>query len=418
MKSEILNTNKINSNIRNIFRSFKYRNYRLFISGQAISLVGLWLQNVAMGWLVYRLTNSAALLGVVGFVETIPVLILTPFVGVFVDRWNRHRILIITQSCCMILAFIMSFLILTGLVQVWHILVLSVFLGAVSAVDATTRQSFWVEIIENKADLGNAIALNSTIYNSARLLGPTIAGFVIAAVGEGICFLLNGVSYIAVIAALFAMRLTPKIPENKNTNFLQGFKEGFHYAFGNIPIRTTLILLSLMSLVAIPYLVVMPVVAREILGGGPKTMGYLVGCSGFGALVGAIYFASRKSTIGLAGFIPLSAGFSGLSLILFSRSQTLWLSMILIIFVSFSMMIHIASCNTYVQTIVEDKMRGRVISFYTMSFIGMTPFGNLLIGSLSERINVSNTLLLCGVAAIVGAVIAYMFNQNKTHSNL
>jgi len=397
--------------INSIFRSLQYRNYRLFILGQSISLIGLWLQNVAMGWLVYRIANSALLLGVVGFVENIPALVLTPFAGVLVDRWKRHSILIITQTMCMLLAYIAAFLILTDLIKIWHIIVLSIVHGSILAVDSTARQSFWVDLVEDRQDLGNAIALNSTMFNVARLLGPTIAGIVIPIVGEGVCFLLNGISYIAVIAALLAMKIIHTETQQKKTTILQSIKEGFVYTSGFMPIKYTLLLIGLLSLFVVPYLVIMPVFASEILHGGPHTLGFLVSCSGVGALAGALWFAARKGTTNLAKLIPLSAGLSGISLILFSQVKFLWGALFFIIIVSFSLMIHIASCNTFVQSLVDDDKRGRVVSFFTMAFTGMTPFGNLLIGGLSNRIGVPNTLLICGFIAFIGAIL---FNVKRS----
>jgi MFS family permease len=403
---------KIFIGIKHTFRALKYRNYRMFFAGQSISLIGMWIQNVAMGWLVYRLTGSATLLGVVGFAENIPVFLLTPLAGVLVDRWNRRRIFIITQFLFMVQAFLMAFLTLTGMIQIWHIIMLSVVLGVITAVDATTRQSFWVEMIEKKEDLGNAIALNSTMYNSARLLGPAFAGFVIAAVGEGICFLFNGISYIAVIIALMAMRLSPKVRELREANFIQGFKEGIKYASGIIPIRYTLLLLALISFIANPYLVLMPVFAKEVLGGGAVTLGYLVGCSGLGALIGAIFIASQKNNHRLAEFIFWGAFISGLGFFFFSISKALWLSLISVFVISFGIMMIIAFCNILIQTIVDDDKRGRVMALHILALMGMTPFGNLLLGSLSSRISAPHTFMIVGIIVVLGA-FAYRSRRGR-----
>ncbi|MHB1043018.1 MAG: MFS transporter [Eubacteriales bacterium] len=388
-----------------ILRSFQYRNYRLFFSGQGISLIGTWLQNIAMSWLVYSLTNSAFLLGVVGFAGQIPSLIITPFAGVLVDRWNRRRTLVVTQTLAMLQAFMLSFLVLTGNATVWHIIPLSVFLGLVNAFDAPARQSFIVNIIEKKEDLGNAIALNSSMFNGARLLGPSIAGMLIAAVGEGICFLLNGVSYLAVIAALLAMKVKPRPLEARRSRILQELKEGFTYAFGSAPIRSIILLLALISLMGMPYVVLMPVFAKEILKGGANTLGFLMGFSGLGALTGALFLASRRDALGLVRLIPLAAGLFGVGLIAFSRSRVLWLSMLLMLVTGFGMMVQMASSNTVVQTIVDDSKRGRVMSFYMMAYMGMMPFGSLLGGSLANRIGAPDTLALGGVAVILGALL-------------
>jgi len=401
---------KIITGFKFTFRALKYRNYRLFFTGQSVSLIGMWIQNVAMGWLVYRLTSSATLLGVVGFAESIPILFLTPFAGVLVDRLNRRLILIVTQLLFMIQAFVMSFLIFTDMIRIWHIIMLSVFLGMVNAIDSTARQSFWVEMIEDKEDLGNAIALNSSMYNSARLVGPAFAGIVIAAVGEGICFLLNGISYIAVIIALLAMKLYPKVQEAGKTNFMQGLKEGIKYASGILPIRYTLLLLALISFIANPYLVLMPVIAKEVLGRGAQELGYLVGCSGLGALTGAIFIASQKSNRNLANFIFGGAFISGIGFIVFSISKVLLLSLISVFVISFGIMMIIAFCNILIQTVVDDDKRGRVMALHVLALMGMTPFGNLLLGSLSSRISAPYTFFIVGIIVVLGA-LAYRYKR-------
>jgi MFS family permease len=395
---------KIFSGFRFTFRSLKYRNYRLFFTGQSISLIGMWVQNVAMGWLVYRLTSSATLLGVVGFAETIPILFLTPFAGVIADRWNRRRIFIVTQLLFMFQAFLMSLLVLAGMIQIWHIITLSVFLGMINAIDATVRQSFWMEMIANKDDLGNAIALNSSMYNGARLVGPFFGGVVIAAVGEGICFLLNGISYIAIIIALLAMKLSPKVQEAGNTDFMQELKEGIKFASGILPIRYTLLLLAFISFIANPYLVLMPVVAKEVLGRGAQVLGYLVGCSGLGALTGAIFIASQKSNRNLADFIFGGAFITGIGFIIFSVSKLLLLSLMSVLIISLGIMMIIAFCNILIQTVVGDDKRGRVMSLHVLALMGMTPFGNLMLGSLSSRIGAPYTFFIVGIIVVMGAL--------------
>ncbi|BAF58288.1 MAG: MFS transporter [Pelotomaculum sp.] len=386
-------------------RSFQYRNYRLFFGGQSISLIGTWLQNIAMSWLVYRLTNSALLLGVVGFAGQFPALFLTPFAGVLADRWDRRSILVITQTLFMIQAFTLACLVLTGHISIRHIIPLSVFSGLVSAFDVPARQSFVVEIVEKKEDLVNAIALNSSMFNGARLIGPSVAGILISAVGEGFCFLLNGISYLAVITALLAMRVRLKKPAKGGPGVLQGMREGFAYAFGNRPIRYIILLLALVSLVGMPYSVLMPVFAGEILHGGPHTLGFLVGFSGMGAISGAVYLASRKDAGGLIRIIPLAAGIFGAGLAVFSRSGILWLSLFLMLFTGFGMMVQMASSNTVLQTIVDDDKRGRVMSFFSMSFMSISPFGSLLAGSLASRIGAPDTLLIGGACCILGAIV-------------
>jgi MFS family permease len=387
-----------------VFPALQYRNYRLFFGGQSISLIGTWMQRIAMSWLVYRLTNSALWLGVVGFTGQIPIFLLTPFAGVLADRMNRQRILVITQTLAMIQALILALLVLTGTIAVWHIISLSIFLGIVDAFDMPVRQSFMVEIVEKK-DLGNAIALNSSMVNSARLLGPSIAGILIASMGEGMCFLLNGISYLAVILSLLAMKITSKRTETPNTYVLHGLKEGFHYAFGFPPIRYVLLLLALVSLIGMPYTVLMPVFARDILHGGPHTLGFLMGSSGVGALVGAIYLASRRSVLGLGKWIALAASLFGIGLIAFSLSRIFWFSLFLMLLTGFGMIVQMASSNTVLQTVVDEDKRGRVMSFYAMAFRGMTPFGSLLAGGLANKIGAPNTLMIGGISCILGSLM-------------
>lgn len=388
-----------------IFRSFRYRNYRLFFGGQIISLTGTWMQSVAMSWLVFRLTNSPFLLGVVGFSSQIPAFLLAPVAGVLVDRWDRRRLLVFTQTLAMLQAFALAYLALTGAIQVWQIIGLSVVLGFVNAFDMPGRQSFVVDMVENREDLGNAIALNSSMFNSARLLGPSIAGVLIALVGEGLCFLLNGVSYLAVIAALLAMRIAPRQREAQAAPIVQGLKEGFRYAFGFAPIRAILLLLALVSLMGMPYTVLMPIFATDILHGGPDTLGFLMGASGVGAVVGAIYLASRRSVLGLGRVIPIAASIFGFGLIIFSLSGLLWLSLLLMLVVGFGMIVQMASSNTLLQTIVEEDKRGRVMSFYVMAFMGAAPFGSLIAGAMASVIGAPNTILLGGVFCVAGAAI-------------
>ena len=387
-----------------ILPALQYRNYRLFFGGQGISLIGTWMQRIAMSWLVYRLTNSAFLLGVVGFTGQIPIFLLTPFAGVLADKMNRHRVLIVTQTLAMIQALILAFLVFTGTVAVWHILSLSIFLGLIDAFDMPVRQSFMVEIVQTK-DLGNAIALNSSIVNSAQLLGPSIAGILIASTGEGMCFLLNGISYLFVIVSLLAMKITSRKMETQTTRVLKGVREGFSYVFGFTPIRSVLLLLALISLVGMPYRVLMPVFARDILHGGPDTLGFLMASSGVGALVGSIYLASRKSVLGLGKWIALASSIFGIGLIAFSLSRVFWLSLFLILLSSFGMMVQMASSNTVLQTVVDEDKRGRVMSFYAMAIRGMAPFGSLLAGGLASKIGAPHTLMIGGVSCVLGSLL-------------
>jgi MFS family permease len=358
-----------------------------------------------MSWLVYRLTHSAFLLGVVGFTGRIPTFLFAPLAGVLVDRWSRHRLLVITQILSTIQALILAFLVLTGMITVWHIIFLSLFLGFVNAFDVPVRQSFVVDMVEKEEDLGNAIALNSSMATSARLFGPSIAGILIATVGEGMCFLLNGLSFLAVIAALLAMKIPRRKREMQNRQVIQGLKEGFSYAFGFAPIRSLLLLLGLVSLMGMPYQVLMPIFAGKILHGGPHTLGFLMAASGCGALAGTIYLASRKSVLGLGRIIVISSSLFGIGLITFSLSRVLWLSFLLMSLTGFGMMVQMASTNTVLQTIVEEDKRGRVMSFYAMAFMGMVPFGSLLAGSLANKIGAPDTVMMGGIACILGSVL-------------
>jgi len=388
-----------------MLRALSHRNYKLFFSGQSISLIGTWMTRIATSWLVYRLTGSALLLGVVGFAGQIPSFLLAPFAGVLVDRWNRHRLLVATQVLALLQSLALAILALTGIVQIWHVIALSVFQGLINAFDMPARQAFVVEMIEKRGDLANAIALNSSMVNAARLLGPSIGGVIIAAVGEGWCFMIDAISYLAVIASLLAMKITPRMTkESKQTKMLQQLGEGFRYAIGFAPIRNVLLLLALVSLVGMPYTVLMPVFANEILHGGPNTLGLLMAASGVGALAGAMLLAARKSVLGLGKYIPLTAGAFGAGLIAFSFSRVIWLSLLLMIVTGLGFMIQMAASNTVLQTIVDEDKRGRVMSFYMMAFMGTAPFGSLLAGSVAERIGAPHTLLFGGIGCIIGAL--------------
>jgi len=390
---------------KTIFRSLQYRNYRLFFSGQIISLTGTWMQQIALPWLVYRLTGSAFLLGVVGFASQISAFLLSPLAGVMSDRWNRRYILITTQTLAMIQALSLGFLFFTGDIQVWQIILMAIFLGLINAFDMPTRQAFVVQMVENRDDLSNAIALNSMMFNSARLVGPSIAGVVIAATNEGICFILNGISFLFVIASLLMMKLSPGKTKPRSTHVLHELKEGFSYALGFTPLRHIILLLAIVSLVGMPYIVLMPVFARKVLHGGPSTLGFLMAASGIGALTGSIYLASRKNVLGLVRIIPLASATFGIGLIAFSLSRLLWLSLPLMFITGLGMIMQMAVCNTVIQTIVDDDKRGRVMSFYVMAFIGTAPFGSLLAGSLASTIGAPNTLMAGGILCVLGAAI-------------
>jgi MFS family permease len=387
-----------------MLRAFDHRNYRLFFSGQSISLIGTWMTRIAASWLVYRLTNSPLLLGIVGFAGQIPSFLLAPVAGVLIDRWDRHRLLVITQVLAMAQSIALAVLTLAGAIKIWHVIALSAFQGVINAFDMPTRQAFMVQMIERREDLSNAIALNSSMVNAARLLGPSLAGVIIAAVGEGWCFLLDGVSYLAVIASLLLMKI-PQAPAEKSEeeNIFRQFRDGWDYIVDFAPIRNMLLILSLVSLVGMPYTVLMPVFADEILGGGPYTLGWLMAASGVGALIGALYLAARKTVLGLAKLIPIMAGAFGAGLIAFSFSRSLWLSLLLMVITGMGFMVQMATCNTLLQTITEEDKRGRVMSFYTAAVMGTTPFGSLLAGLVAARIGAPHTLSISGICCIAGA---------------
>lgn len=406
MKSEALKPKK-KITLRFIGRAFRSRNYRLFFAGQGISLIGTWMQHIAMSWLVYRLTNSALLLGLVGFAGQIPVFVLTSFAGVFVDRVDRRNLLIATQVLCTIQASLLAFLTLSGRIQVWHLILLSLFLGTINAFDMPTRHSFVIDMVEHKKDLGNAIALNSSMFNGARLVGPSIAGLLVGALGEGICFLLNAISFLAIIFTLLAMEMPKKKTEVEHPPVFHGLKEGYRYAFGFPPILYLLVLMATVSLLGMPFMVLMPVFARDILHGGPQTLGFIMGASGIGALVGSFYLASRRSVIGLMKLNAIATSGFGAGIIAFSFSRSIPLSMFIMLFTGFGMIIHMAASNTILQTIVDEDKRGRIMSFLAMASMGMVPFGSLLGGFLASKIGAPNTLIISGIACIAGSLFFY-----------
>ncbi|MBN1853291.1 MAG: MFS transporter [Pirellulales bacterium] len=387
------------------FRALRHRNFGLFFAGHGISMVGTWMQQIAISWLVYRLTHSAFLLGMVGFCNQFPAFLLASFAGVFVDRWNRHRIILATQTLSMIQALLLAVLTLMGIVSVWHVIILGMFLGVIHAIDMPARQSFLVDMVEKKEDLINAIALNSSLVNAARLIGPTLAGLLVASFGEGWCFLINGLSFIAVIVALFLMKINSPKKLVSNANIWSVWKEGILYAYKFTPIGAILLLLSLVSLVGMSYVVLMPIFATSIFHGGPRTLGFLVGASGLGALTGTLYLASRKNAVGLCRVIAISAGLFGVGLIIFGCSDILWVSLIIMLMTGFGMIVEMASSNTVLQTIVDDDKRGRVMSLFAMAFFGMAPLGSLLAGILAHHLGAPATVMLGGSCCIIGAIL-------------
>jgi MFS family permease len=384
-------------------RALKHRNFQLFFSGQLISLIGTWMQSVAQAWLVYRMTGSSLLLGSVGFASQFPVFVVAPLGGIAADRMNRRRVVISTQIASMVLAGILAGLTLSGRVQVWHIFVLAVLLGVVNAFDIPGRQAFLVDMV-GKEDLMNAIALNSSMFNGARIIGPAIAGILVAKIGEGWCFFANAVSYIAVIIGLVMMRVHARALSTAAGSPLAHILQGFRWVRDTGPIRALLLLLGLVSLVAMPYTVLMPVFADKVLRGGARGLGILMGATGVGALLGALTLASRTGVRGLGRWVAYSCGGFGVSLILFALSRNFWLSVALLLPVGFCMMLQMSSSNTLIQAMVPDELRGRVMALYSMMFMGMAPFGALLGGAIADRLGAPVTVAAGAVASLGGAL--------------
>jgi MFS family permease len=395
---------KARSRFRDTIRSLKYRNFQLFFSGQLISLIGTWMQNVAQAWLVYRMTHSSLLLGVVSFAGQIPVFPLAPLAGMVADRLERRKVVIATQTASMILALVLAYLTLTGRVTVWEVIVLASLMGVVNSFDIPARQSFLVEMV-GREDLMNAIALNSSMFNGARIIGPAIAGILVASIGEGWCFFANGVSFIAVIIGLLLMRIPPRQHERETASAFEHIAEGFRFVRQTAPIRAVLLLLGLVSLVALPYTVLMPIFAAQILHGNARTLGILGAASGIGALAGALVLASRTKVHGLGRWLAIACGASGVELILFSFSHWLVLSVILLVPVGFSMMTQMGSMNTLVQSMVPDRLRGRTMAVYAMMFMGMSPLGALLSGAVANHVGAPWTVALGGALTVAGSIV-------------
>jgi MFS family permease len=392
------------SRIHTTLRALKHRNFQLFFAGQLISLIGTWMQNVAQSWLVYRLTGSSALLGMVGFAGQIPVFLFSPVGGLVADRNRRHRVVIATQTAAMLLAFVLAVLTLTGRVEVWHIFVLAALLGVVNAFDIPARQSFLVEMV-GREDLINAIALNSSMFNGARIIGPAVAGILVAAIGEGWCFFANAVSYIAVIIGLALMTVTPPARAIQKGSAVRHIIDGFRFATQAGPIRALLLLLGLVSITGMPYAVLMPVFADQIFHSGARGLGILMGFSGVGALLGALTLATREGISGLGRWVAVACSVFGASLILFSFSRSFWIAAAALIPVGFAMMTQMGASNTLIQSMTPDHLRGRVMSVYSMMFMGMAPVGALLSGLSAQRFGAPYTVAAGGLIAIAGGVI-------------
>ncbi|HEX2968312.1 MAG TPA: MFS transporter [Bacteroidales bacterium] len=387
-----------------IFRSLKYRNYRLFFAGQSVSLIGTWMQRIAMPWLVYHMTGSELLLGVVSFAGQIPTFLLAPFAGVVTDRFSKYRVLIITQVVSLVQALILAILTLTGSIDLWQIVVLSIILGCVNAFDVPTRHSFVVEMVDNREDLGNAIALNSLMFNGARLIGPSVAGLLLAITSEGVCFLINAISYVFVVGSLMMMTAGKQKGAGSKSHILKDLNDGLKYAFGFPPIRHLLLLLTVVSLTGMSYQVLMPVFAKDILQGGSQTYGFLMGAAGLGALAGAVFLASRTTVLRLGRLVPASTLLFGAGLIIISFSRIFSVSVLLMVVIGAGMMLQSAASNTILQTITDDDKRGRVMSLYTMAVMGTAPFGSLLSGAMAKTIGTPYTVLIFGIITIISAL--------------
>ena len=385
------------------WRALRYRNFRLFFGGQTISLVGTWMTRVATGWLVYRLTGSALLLGTVSFAGQIPTFLVAPFAGVWVDRLDQRQVLVWTQTLAMLQSLALAWLTLSGRITIPLLLALSVMQGIVNAFDMPGRQSFMIKMVNDKRDLQNAIAINSSMVNLAGLVGPSLAGILIAVSSEGWCFLVDGISYIGVIASLLLMRLHDPAVERKTTSMLPELKAGWTYVSEFLPIRTILLLSAVVSLMGMPLIVLMPIFAKTVLRGGPHTLGFLMGSMGLGSLFSAFSLAARRHVRGLVKMIPIAAAVFGFGLIGFGISQLFWLSMIAVFIAGMGMMQGMAASNTVIQTIVTDDKRGRVMSYYTMAFMGMAPFGSLLAGSMAHLVGAPLTVITTGVVVLLGA---------------
>jgi MFS family permease len=386
------------------WRALRHRNFRLFFGGQSISLVGTWMTRVATSWLVYRLTKSSLLLGTVSFAGQIPAFIFAPLAGVLVDRWKRRQVLVWTQTAAMVQSLALAWLTLSHRVTIADVLVLSALQGVINAFDMPARQTFMLEMVEDRNDLSNAIAINSSMVNLARLIGPSLAGIVIAVSGEGWCFLIDGVSYLAVIASLLAMRLPVVATKRAVTSMLAQMREGWDYVATFTPVRTILLLFAVISLMGMPYMVLMPIFAAQVLHGGPHTLGFLTGAAGVGATISALSLVLRRSVRGLAKMLPIAATLFGAGLILFGLSRTLWLSLPLMLLTGFGMMQGLTVSNTIIQTLVPEDKRGRVMSYYTAAFVGMAPFGSLLAGTLAAWIGPPRTVMITGSCCIAAGI--------------
>ncbi len=390
--------------MKHLLRALSQRNFRLYFLGQSASFVGTWMQQIALAWLIYRLTGSPFMLGLATFAGNIPILFLAPFGGVWSDRLNRRRAMQVTQALSLVQAAVLAGLTFAGSIEVWHLLAAATFLGLVNAFDTPLRQAFLLEMVGSRENLPNAIALNSLMMNGSRLVGPALAGVVLAAAGEAWCFLLNAASYLAMLAALAAMRLTAPPPPRSSQNWLAGLREAVHFAWNFAPSRYLIGLVALVSFVATPYASLMPVFARDVLGGDASTLGLLVGASGAGAMAGVLYLAGRRGAAGLERLIAFAGVCAGIGLILFSQSSALWLSLVLLPLVGFGIISIAASVNTILQLVAPDAMRGRIVSLHIAAFLGVMPVGSLVFGLFAERFGAAATVAVGGTLCLIGAL--------------
>ncbi len=397
-----------------IFSSLRTRNFMLYFIGQCISLCGSWIQYVAMGWLVYRLTGSIMLLATLTFVNQIPNLVITPFAGVLSDRFNKYRIIVLMQALLMCQAGVLSFLVLTDLIQVWHIMALALFSGTVGAIEAPARQSFYSKLVPPR-DMTNAIALNSVTINGSRFIGPTIGGLLISAVGEGYCFLINAISYIAVLTALGMMRLAPFVPQRKKFDIAGELRAGFSYVTDFLPLKTVILFVATVSFFALPFMAIIPALVKDVLGGSSTLLGYVNSSIGIGAVTAALYLASRKHVLGLGKVVTLTAVMMGASMILLSFTRNPWLACLAVVPMGFALIGSMAASNTLLQSMVEDNMRGRVMSYFTMAYAGMAPVGGLLYGWVAQMTSLPLTIFCSGVICL-GAAAVYEFYRPRVRA--
>lgn len=411
----------MNANFKNMFRALTVRNYRLFFAGQGISLIGTWIQRTTMGWFVYRLTESPFLLGLISFLSMIPSIFISPFAGTWADRWNRHKIIIGTQIAFFIQSSLLALFVVTGVIdssRIWVLMLLSVGQGMIEGVDAPIRQSFVIDLVKVRSMVPNAIAMNSAMFNGARLIGPALGGFLIQVFGEGLCFSINAVSYIAVILMLFMMRIQyePMVQDKEST--LKKILEGWRYAWHQFPIRVLVMNLAVYTMFGMSYATILPVFVRDVLKGQSSTMGLMLSTAGIGALLGSFFLASRTTIRGIASrMLFIGAGVSA-TLIVFSFSKSIYINMPLMVIIGFGMMMQMASTNTLIQSVVDDKMRGRVLSIYTMAFTAVTPFGSLLVGSLSSTWGVQPALAICALVCLIWSLSGFSILGKFTRSVL